>query len=294
MRNIPLLLDSGAHSLYNKYIRGTGKGFLNKCYAWYYSDEFKTYVDAYAKFVKYYGEYIDYYVNVDAIGNPELTFKIHEYLEKEHGLRPMPVIHYLTDVSWIKKYMDKGYDYIAIGGLGQEVDKNNYFGWADMVFRYISDPITRLPIIKVHGLAIANFEILRRYPWYSVDASTFIKNSGYGIILVPKYVNGKWDYNSQPMRVKVTAKPHKRKILSIWVCGDWLRNVILQYIEEMGYKLGKVIWDAKNKKEIVLEEGLCSDDDLRFEFNARFFLQLCSKLHEDFKPVYFDTPNLLI
>lgn len=280
--------------MYNRHIMNTGNGFMNKCYDWYYTDEFKQYVDAYADFVKYYRGYIDYYVNVDAIGNPELTFKIHEYLEKEHNLRPMPVIHYLTDVSWVKKYMDKGYDYIAIGGLGQEVDKAHYFRWADTIFRYISDPVTKMPVIKTHGLAIANFEILRRYPWYSVDASTFIKCGGYGMIFVPKYVDGEWNYNVQPMRVKITAKPHKRRILSIWTCGDWLKNIILRYIDEMGYTLGKVIWDAKNEKEVVIEEGLCSDDALRFEFNARFFLRFCSKLHDNFVPAYFDTPNLLI
>ena len=68
--------------MYNRHIMNTGNGFMNKCYDWYYTDEFKQYVDAYADFVKYYRGYIDYYVNVDAIGNPELTFKIHEYLER--------------------------------------------------------------------------------------------------------------------------------------------------------------------------------------------------------------------
>ena len=119
MKKVDLFLDSGAHSLYTKEVM---KKEHVEGYSFYESKEFWDYVDNYAQFVRENKSFLSVYVNVDVIFNPELTWKVQKYLETNHELSPLPVIHYGADLKWVKRYMDD-YEYIRFGGLGQEVTK---------------------------------------------------------------------------------------------------------------------------------------------------------------------------
>lgn len=167
-------------------------------YSWYETDEFWKYVDDYAEFIKKNLDSIDFYVNVDAIFNPKITWKAQKYMEDKHGLRPLPVIHYGTDLKWIKRYIKKGYDFIGLGGLGQTVSKQSYLDWADAVYDMLCDNPKRLPCVKTHGFAMTSFKLMRRYPWWSVDSASWVKSGGFGKIWIPKKRNGTWDYKLQP------------------------------------------------------------------------------------------------
>lgn len=161
-------LDSGAHSLYTKWV-------INPKHARGYDDyktkKFRKYVDEYAAFIKKYGKGIDFYVNVDAIFEPTITWQVQKYLENEHGLEPIPVVHYGTDLSWLRRYVEGGYKFIGIGGLGQEATRGAYLKWADEVYAYLCDNKDRLPTVKTHGFALTSYGLMVRYPWWSVDLS---------------------------------------------------------------------------------------------------------------------------
>jgi hypothetical protein len=156
-----VFVDSGAHSLYTKYV--IKKGHSNG-YAFYESDTFWNYVDEYAEWLKPRLDKIQVYVNVDVIFNPELTWKVQKYLESEHKLLPLPVVHFNSDMKWLKKYMDD-YEYIGIGGVGQEVNVREYVAFGDRVFSFISDD-KGMPLYKIHGFALTSPSLLHRYPWY--------------------------------------------------------------------------------------------------------------------------------
>lgn len=156
-------LDSGAHSLYT--IEVINKAHQNG-YSYYRSREFWDYVDQYAWFLKANGEGIDHYANVDVIFHPRLSWRVLKYLENEHGLRPVPVLHYGTPMKWVDKHLDAGYKYLGIGGLGQEVSKAAYFHWADVLFDRLCPGPARLPVVKTHGFAMTSYELVIRYPWY--------------------------------------------------------------------------------------------------------------------------------
>lgn len=181
-----LFLDSGAHSLFSKHILNVqGDKTSGWDYGWYKTKEFKKYVDDYATFVKENLDYLDYYVNVDVIFNPGLTWKVQQYIEKEHGLKPVPVIHYGTPIKWIEHYLNHGYEFLGIGGLGQTVRKEQYVAWADQVFNFLCDNPERLPVARTHGFAMTSFELLKMYPWWSVDSATWVKAGGFGMVLIP-------------------------------------------------------------------------------------------------------------
>lgn len=183
--NITLLIDSGAHSIFNKHAKSVKN--MDR-YKYYESEHFWNYVDQYAAFIKRNDDLIDAYVNVDAITNPEMTWKVQMYLEKEHGLRPIPVIHHKTDHKWLKRYLSREYDYIALGGVAQEKSSRaSYIEWANTCFKIIAE--SKTPNVKVHGFAVTALPLLFRYPWYSVDSSSWrLRGGGYGLIDVPRTI----------------------------------------------------------------------------------------------------------
>ena len=148
-----IFLDSGAHTLFTEFwIKPERKG-LNPGYSYYRSKRFKAYVDKYAEFVKAHLDVLDHYVTVDAIFEPRISWQVTKYLEREHGLSPVPVLHFGTPMKWVEKYLAGGYDYLGIGGLGQEVSKQMYYAWADRLFDRLCDnldPRTGEPLTAAH------------------------------------------------------------------------------------------------------------------------------------------------
>lgn len=198
-----LFLDSGAFTLYFKQFK-RDPGF-------YQSDRFWTFVDDYASFVKKYADVIDHYANVDVLYDPELSWKVLKYLEDEHGLHPVPVLHYGASHKWLDRHLKAGYGYIGLGGLGT-VDKMSYQQWADGMFLAICPPPTRLPTVKVHGFAMTSNRILFRYPWFSVDSATWVKVGAYGGILMPRRRRGRYIFTERPVVVKLSDESPDAKL----------------------------------------------------------------------------------
>lgn len=260
-------LDSGAHTLYNFHVKGKVKKNQDT-YKWYTTKEFYDYMDKYANFVKANIESIDYYATVDVIYNPELSWKSLKYLENEHGLKPVPVIHCKTDLRWLDKHLEAGYKYIGIGGLGQESTRFTYTQWADKVFDRIADPRTRNPTVKIHGFAMTSLDLMQRYPWYSVDSASWTKASGFGVVFVPQFRDELFlplekpsliCFSYKPSALKAKGKhyfqlsPKEKEIVDHW-CKDYLKIPI-----------GKV------KGNKVIRHGLLTHFGPRAVANLKYF-----------------------
>lgn len=293
MHKIDLFLDSGAHSLYTKKVIKEGHA---GGYKFFESDEFWKYIDEYALFVKENLDVLSVYVNVDVIFNPELTWKVQKYMEEQHGLSPLPVVHYGTDLKWLKKYMDN-YDYIGLGGLGQEVTKQMYFTWADEVYNLLCDFPDRLPRWKTHGFAMTALSLMQRYPWYSVDSTTWVLVGRMGSVHVPKFREGKYDYLVDAWKVTVSdrspSKGEAGKHFKTFSPAE--QEIITEYLDHKGYKIGSSEFRFENKNykpgegerwygparkdktrevELVIEPGLSNDYMQRDELNIIYFLDL--------------------
>jgi hypothetical protein len=243
---VSLFLDSGAHSLFNKSFAGVSgkKGVHSRMtadYSYAESPEFKKYLDDYIKFVHDNKEYLNVYVNLDVIFNPEATWKVQQYMESQ-GLSPMPVFHYKEDFKWLKHYIDN-YEYIGIGGLGQDITREKFIKWADQVFSIICDTPDRLPKVKTHGFALTSLKLMLRYPWYSVDSTSWVLTSRFGSVYVPKIVKGgKCIYDENNWKICVSGRSPTttemgQKHIDTFYSID--RKVILQYFKDKGYSLGK-------------------------------------------------------
>jgi len=260
---IDIFVDSGAYSLYHAFLE-TGK--FEADYSYVDSPKFWTYVDDYAEFIKKNLSLITVYVNVDVIFNPEASWKVQKYLEEKHGLHPLPVFHFGEDFKWLKKYMD-GYEYFGISGLGPEINKNMYYEWADRIFNLVCSDSDCMPKWKIHGFAQTSMELLSRYPFYSVDSTSWVMFGRYGAILIPKSKNGERNFLKTPTVIFCSDRSPKLKDID-GKHYDRLSFIEQDYIDEYLDELGCTIEEAGTNHKI------------RDLINANFYVSLEHQLPE--------------
>ena len=263
-------LDSGSFSLWTRASKYTKEHDPTKPFAFYDTPEHWEYVDAYANFVKANAEAIDLYANVDVIPNPELTWRNQQYLEQK-GLDPVPVIHYKTDMKWIRHYLGRPHKLIALGGLVGSTDQPACRRWLDDCFTIICDQPDRTPLVRVHGFGVATVDLMFKYPFYSVDSSTWVQVGGFGGIFMPPYRKGKFVYNVQPYLVKMsTGAPDKKEAGKHYLTLTPMeRQVVELWLDHIGMPLGKEGLDGE-----VIEYGVLTHHSYRKAANILYFEEL--------------------
>lgn len=288
---IGLMLDSGAHSLYNMYVKS-----YHGAYDWDFSysetDEFWKYAEDYATYLKLNSHKFETVVNLDVIRNPERSWAMQKWYENK-GLKVLPVYHFGEPIEWFKKYMDN-YEYIGISGLGQEIQRENYIQYADRVFNLICDSKGN-PKWKIHGFAMTSIDLILRYPFYSVDSTTWLVGEKFSLVCIPIVKNGKFDFGVPPRMVSVTSrrtkhtsKAHIKNLpKAVWY-------TLFKMCEEAGgYTWGKSefkqvqpfysvvdkpgeFWVDKKKGivEVVIEPGISNDMGIRNSVIAYYFAKM--------------------
>ncbi len=111
---------------------------------------------------------------LDGIGDPLQTYR--NQLEMEaRGVRPLPCFHKGEEERWLEWYM-QNYDYITIGGMVGSSAKQLEV-WLDRLWgKFLCDGSGR-PRLKVHGFGLTKRALIGRYPWYSVDSSSWVQMS---------------------------------------------------------------------------------------------------------------------
>lgn len=273
-----LFLDSGAFS------------------AWSQDKEID--ITDYIDFIKDNEEFIEIYANLDVIGDAGGTWKNQMTMQKA-GLNPVPVFHYGEDEKWLQRYLRKGYEYIALGGM-VPISNEPLKMWLDRIFkRYLCDD-EGMPTIKVHGFGLTSVELMLRYPWWSVDSTSWVITGRMGSVYVPYYrVATGWQYKMTPMKIAVSNRSpgvkEKDKHLNTMSVGEKL--VVLDYFADKGYDIGRSAfkkvkqdyelksnerWAEKKPKstkkrrevEIIIEPGLCNTYQLRDQLNIQYFKDL--------------------
>lgn len=121
---------------------------------------------------------------LDGIGDPLQTYR--NQLEMEaRGVRPLPCFHYGEDERYLEYYL-ANYEYITIGGMVGKT-KEELIVWLDRIWdRFVIDG-SGSPKARLHGFGITTVAIMERYPWYSVDSSSWIQGAAFGTIVHPKH-----------------------------------------------------------------------------------------------------------
>lgn len=267
-------LDSGAFSLQSKAMEYSRN---HRCGKWDYydSDGFWKYMKDYAAFIKKYQVAIDLYTNMDVIGNPYLTWRNQKYLEKEHQLSPIPVVHYRTDLKWLNKYVRNGYEIIGIGGLVGKTMQISCQEWLDDCFRLVCPGPKYLPTVKLHGFGVSSYNLLIRYPWWSVDSSSWAKIGAFGGIIVPHYRGGRFVFSESPYVMKVSERSKNTGIFNSHYLSSTpaVKEIVRKWLDEIGVPLGTI---SSNEK--AEEKGVLNDHSKRRSSCIHYFNRLQKEL----------------
>jgi len=118
---------------------------------------------------------------LDGIGDPLKTWQ-NQLAMESLGVRPLPCFHYGEDERYLEWYV-ANYEYITLGGMVAQSDTQLYF-WLDRIWdEYLTDGSGRAKL-KVHGFGVSTAKLMRRYPWYSTDSSSWVQSAATGSILI--------------------------------------------------------------------------------------------------------------
>ena len=227
--------DSGSFTLRTTSVKW-GKANGRPWRDYYETTEFWEYVDAYAEFVKEHRQGIDLFVNVDVIPDAELTWRNQQYLEEKHGLRPVPVVHFGTDLKWLQRYIDEGHELIGLGGLVRRDFAKEREAWIGRCFDLICDNPQRLPVVKLHGFGVTSYPLLIRYPWWSVDSSSWSKHSAFGAIPVPHKRRGVFTFDVIPYLVDMSSDSKAPDHFLGMSPAE--KSIVEEWLDEIGVPLG--------------------------------------------------------
>jgi len=253
-------------------------------------------IQEYITFVKKYGEYLTVYANLDVIGDPQKTWNNQKIME-EAGLKPMPTFHFGEPLKWFQRYLNAGYDYIAIGGL---VGAGDMIPFLDNLFgNHICNTPDHTPRVKIHGFGLTSLKLMLRYPYYSVDSTSWVMTGRMGSIFMPRCRGGKYIYDENSWKVTVSNKSPTIKDAGkhFSTMSPVEKRIVLEYVHSKGYAMGESRWveedqtytpkenerwsdkkptDRKKLRrlEIIDVPGISNNYQMRDEMNIVYFLDL--------------------
>jgi hypothetical protein len=114
---------------------------------------------------------------LDGIGDPQKTWENQQRMERL-GVKPLPCFHFGEDPRYLDYYA-ANYEYITIGGM-VPIQKPQLFTWLDRIWeKHLCDGAGR-PKVRVHGFGLTRIDMMRRYPWFSVDSSSWVQVARVG------------------------------------------------------------------------------------------------------------------
>lgn len=204
-----VFLDSGAFSAFTKGIQVD--------------------LPAYCRYVQEHADLIETVDGIlcasvlDGIGDPLKTYQNQMAMEAQ-GVKPLPCFHYGEDERYLQWYL-ANYDYITLGGM-VPISTPQLIHWLDRLWeQHLCDGAGR-PRVRVHGFGLTSLPLMKRYPWYSVDSSTWVQWAANGMLLIPGLG-----------QVNVSSKSSSRKIegqhLNTYTPPQ--RDAIIAHIESLGF-----------------------------------------------------------
>jgi hypothetical protein len=256
-----VFLDSGAFSMFTQGV--------------------KVDLKQYARFIYRMQPIIEVTSNLDAIGEgkEQLSYDNQKQLEswlKPQGIEVQPVHHVRDRDHWLQRYLDEGYDYIFLGGMVPE-NTATLRVWLDHVWHhYLTNP-DGSPKVKVHGFGLTTLELMFRYPWYSVDSTSWVLASRFGGIYLdfPQP-----DGSVKDFKVDFSARSSKQRDINSWHYNSldkFTQQKVLRRVAELeAERIKHPEIEARLEKYGGFKQGYCLEGlaqsyGWRDHFNINYF-----------------------
>ncbi len=186
-KNHKFLLDSGAFTFMNKKSGNV---------------DWDQYITTYAQFIKKHDIDLFFELDIDVIVGIKEVERLREKLEKISGKKCIPVWHKSRGLAYWQK-MIKDYDYVAIGGIvTREIKRKDHRIFTELL------RMAKENNCKVHGLGYTNLKGLKKYPFYSVDSTSWI--SGQKFLNIMQYVGNGNFITHRPKENQRGINPKRR------------------------------------------------------------------------------------
>jgi hypothetical protein len=195
-KDFRFFLDSGAYSAWTRGV--------------------KLDLDEYCEFIRANLDLIDVYASLDVI--PGAPGRVATQAERDAaaeeswanyvrmrslGFDPIPVYHYGEHQRFLERMLAEKTPYIGIGGLVGVSGVSRRL-WLDPVFDKITDDFGS-PLVKTHGFGMTSIPLIFRYPWHSIDSTSWIRTTANGSVYLPALRGGQFVFDAVPQIVIVSS-----------------------------------------------------------------------------------------
>lgn len=176
-------LESFAHiSTYERSVINKYRSFLLDSGAFTYLNkktgdvDWLKYIEQYADFIKKYNVDLFFELDIDSVIGLPAVERLRDILEARCNKKCIPVWHKSRGLDYWKMLTQK-YDYVAIGGIvTKEIKPSEY----DVFLSLLA--IANSNNCKVHALGFTNLIGLKKYPFYSVDSTSWLSGNRFGSV----------------------------------------------------------------------------------------------------------------
>lgn len=237
-----LIMDSGAFSAWNQNIQIDFDSYVNYCLK--------------------HEDRLDYIVNLDVIpAIPGQKIITQKEIEQSASLgyknarkmlaagipreKLIHVFHQNENFKWLKR-MVRDFPYIGLSPANDTTTAQKK-QWLDQCMPYVTDQ-DGFPIVKFHGFAVTAHILIVRYPWFSVDSSTWCQEAGRGMVYIPPYKDGKYSYDVPPIRLRIGFNSLiERDKIHFFNRSPLQKEIIVKYFTHKGYDLGSSTCDKRTQ-----------------------------------------------
>lgn len=240
-----LMLDSGAYSAWK---RGVAVD-----------------LDSYMGYIDRNHDLLHTYVNLDVIpgapGRPSTQAEVEEAAKASYrnhrrmrkaGFDPMPVFHFGESFDWLYRLLDDGEPYIGIGGMGNTT-ATTQVDFLDRVFTVITDR-AGIPTVRTHGLGVASFDLLRRYPFSTADATSWLMTAAMGSMFVPISRHNEFDFTQPPAKLTMSEVDRNKGVPPDHFLryGPMMKERVQEYLDLVGVTLEQVVGSYEARASAIV------------------------------------------
>lgn len=191
-------------------------------------------IGAYAEFIKENQDVIEMASVLDAIGDYEQTWKNQQDLERR-GCQVLPCFHYGEPFD-LCRYYAENYEYMTVGGM-VPIPNSKLEPWLDQVWEHCLTDKDGIAKTKVHGFGLTARNLMAKYPWFSVDSSSWVQAASSGSILFPEV----------DRVISVSERSPNRKVFGqhFTTLPEQSQNYVLALLHYYGLTLDDVMLDYK-------------------------------------------------
>ena len=192
---------------------------------------------------------------------------------KEAGITPIHVFHQGEDWMWLDKMLEQT-DYIGISPAN-DLPSASRNKWMESVFEYLYKNGCDH---KTHGFAVNAYDIIKRMPWESCDAASWVLSAAYGNVFVPMKGYITPDFSRKGHVLKISSRPGKPQEGKEEMLSPKFTTTVTPYMKELLEQTGYSL------------EEIQSDYNIRKLLNARY-LKLMQRWLNEYKKTHEYRPK---